>query len=61
MRICVLSNFNIDEQRNRLSRGSVLLHTSQLHNGCGTPVDVPVPKNSICAMVFVLLVVGGKL
>lgn len=31
--------------RNRLSRGSVLRHTSQWHPNEGTPPEVPVPKN----------------
>ena len=32
------------EVRNRLSRGSLLLHTSQLQPSTGTPLDVPVPR-----------------
>ena len=34
-------------QRSRLSRGSLLRHTSQLHPKTGTPLDVPVPNNVI--------------
>ena len=32
------------EVRNRLSRGSLLLHTSQLQPSTGTPLEVPVPR-----------------
>ncbi len=31
--------------RVRLSRGSILIHTSQRHAGSGTPSLVPVPRN----------------
>ncbi len=42
-RVC--SDSTSTEQRVRLSRGSVLLHTSHWHPITGTPHDVPVPKN----------------
>ena len=41
----VFSVSNKAEVRKRLSRGSVLLQTSQLQPRTGTPFEVPVPKN----------------
>lgn len=40
----VFSVSNKAEVRKRLSRGSVLLQTSQLQPRTGTPFEVPVPK-----------------
>jgi hypothetical protein len=40
------------EERNRLSRKSPELHTSQSHAMTGTPWDVPVPKKVI--FIFLL-------
>jgi hypothetical protein len=42
------------EVRKRLSRGSVDLHTSQLHDTIGTPPEVPVPKKVTLMGVFIL-------
>ena len=33
------------------ARGSADLHTSHSHPNCGTPVDVPVPRNSTSIIV----------
>lgn len=42
------------DERSRLSRGSADRHTSQEQPIMGTPVDVPVPKNSICILLYVI-------
>ena len=44
MTIRVFAVSNKAEVRNRLSRGSLLLQTSQLQPSTGTPLEVPVPR-----------------
>jgi hypothetical protein len=41
--------------RNRLSRGSALMHTGQWQRSIGTPAEVPVPRNSISSVVNIAI------